>query len=129
MCCIKHLLGMLLVSFWYSSIINNCIQKYVHTKLLRLHSLADAKVFVAHTGNTTLHRVVPCHHWCASCFKPSRISINTSAAGFLSAKLPFFQETAAVVAHIKDHEKWREGRMHEYLGKRPLPTFPQSSVE
>ena len=49
------------MSFWFSSVVD-WIYKHVCTKLLSPRFLAIAKVFVAHTGNTSLHGVISRYH-------------------------------------------------------------------
>ena len=120
---IKCFLGMLLVSFWFSSMFANT--------LLYPCSLATAKAFVACNGNLSLCGVDPVTTGLVST-QTALISHNRC-----SVKLPFFWKAAAVnmivdIVHIKDCEELRGAYAWDELNIRanaPFPLISQTSVE
>ena len=93
-------------NFWFSSIVD-WIRKHVHTKLL-------SPLFVDHTGNTSLLRVVLCYH--------RRCKLLRSLLAYYEGKCHWFPvvhiqrscRATAVVMIVKfvcfqDYEEWREG--------------------
>ena len=132
----RPVLSVCLVSFWFSSVVD-WVHEHVCTTLLSLRFQATTKVFVAHTGNTSLRRVVSRYTDTASCFSASWLSINTSAADF---QWYTFSEAAIlsesrdshrdcwICVCIQDYDERRERayvrtRRTEYSSKCPLPTF------
>ena len=90
-------------SFWFSSVVD-WVHKHVCTTLLSLRFQATTKVFVAHTGNTSLSRVVPRYTDTASASVPLGL-VSTEAplisSSTHSAKLPFFQKVVTVIVIVE----------------------------
>ena len=115
----------------------------MRTKLLSPRFLAITKVFVAHTGNTSLHRVISRYHMQTMQVVSVPLGLVSTqvpltSSSTRSVKLPFFQKAATVVvivdfARTQDYDKWREeAYARDELNIRanaPSPLLSKSSVQ
>ena len=127
-------LGMLLVSFWFSLVVQ-CAHKHIHFKSLQPRSLATIKVDVVRS--TSLCGVIPYNHW--QCKLPLGLISNTSPADFPQYK--FSKAAIFIKYHGSRHNfqphvtsrgtGWGEGCMWliQYSSKYPSQYLSQSSLQ
>ena len=129
---IQHLLSMLLVIFWLSSVVN-CVHKHIHTKLLASFT-GHRQGFCCLHGK---HKVMWGRPLSPLTMHVASISINTSAVDFLYyifIKATIISESCASCRNCQVR-MWRteggtfaQDKMNIWANA-PSPLLPQSSVQ